>query len=346
MSVHFDKNTKTYLVRWRETNSETGESVNRSKRGFSTKKEARKFEESIADTRQYASFYQLKELYLDSLKGYASESTLKSKARIIEMYCESLLPMNVRDISNKEMVKYKNYVYSLDRSLSLKNRIIQIVRAVSKYGYEYYEFPNFAKILKPFPKTSDDVARSDIISPEDFQKIADNVTNEVYKRFYVFLYHTGMRRGEAMALLKADIKGKTADLNKSMRRPNEPFKPLKNVASRRTILLDDVAYESIRPLLSTDGEFVFGEYEALAPTSITRNFDAACKKAGLPHYRIHDLRHSFISNAILNGIDIVTVSRYVGHSDIEMTLNRYSHLLKDSERRMIEKLNDLYREKS
>ena len=88
---------------------------------------------------------------------------------------------------------------------------------------------------------------------------------------------------------------------------------------------------------------MFGEYEALSPTSISRNFDKACKNANLPHYRIHDLRHSFISNAILNGIDIVTVSRYVGHSDIEMTLNRYSHLLKDSEKRMIDKLNILYK---
>ena len=82
-------------------------------------------------------------------------------------------------------------------------------------------------------------------------------------------------------------------------------------------------------LLKTEGKYLFGGLEPLCPTSITISFDNAIKKAELPHYRIHDLRHSFISNAILNGIDIVTVSKYAGHSNVEMTLNRYSHLLKD-----------------
>ena len=145
-----------------------------------------------------------------------------------------------------------------------------------------------------------------------------------------------------MGLIKADIEADRVNINKSIRRPKEGFKPLKNAQSKRSILLDDIAYNSIKPLLKTEGEYLFGGLEPLCPTSITRNFDSAIKKAELPHYRIHDLRHSFISNAIINGIDIVTVSKNVGHSDVEMTLNRYSHLLKDSEKRMIDKMNIIY----
>ena len=343
MSVHLDKARKTYYVMWRETCD--GNIIQKKKRGFATKKEARAFEEDLQNVKDSCSFAQLKDRYFESLKGYASDETIASRKRIAEQYCKSLMPMNVRNIKNQDMMEYKNYVYSLDRSLSHKNRIIQIVKAISKFGYEYYEFPNFGKVLKSFPKTSDDVKEMKIISPDDFEKIRENCSNEVYKRFYTFLYHTGMRRGEAMALQKSDIDGKHADLNKSMRRPNGGFRPLKTVSSKRSIILDDIAYDSIKPLLDTDGDFVFGEYEALSPTTITRIFDKACAKAGLAHYRIHDLRHSFISNAILNGIDIVTVSRYVGHSDIEMTLNKYSHLLKDSEQRMVDKLNELYSKK-
>lgn len=145
-----------------------------------------------------------------------------------------------------------------------------------------------------------------------------------------------------MCLIKADIEGNRVNLNKSIRRPKEGFKPLKNAQSKRSILLDDIAYDSIKLLLKTEGEYLFDGLEPLCPTSITRNFDNAIKMAKLPHYRIRDLRHSFISNAILNGIDIVTVSKYVGHSNVEMTLNRYSHLLKDSEKRMIDKMNKIY----
>lgn len=49
------------------------------------------------------------------------------------------------------------------------------------------------------------------------------------------------------------------------------------------------------------------------------------KKAGLEHVRIHDLRHTYASNAIMNGIDIVVVGRLLGHSQIQTTM-RYAHL--------------------
>lgn len=343
MSIIFDKERKTYQVRWTETNLITGETIKRAKRGFATKKEARRFEDETTSINAYSSFSQLAKLYINSLKGYSNEETMQSKYSLLNKYCTSLLPLNVRTIKKEDMIEFKNYIYDTQRSLSLKNKIIRLVKAISKFGYEYYDYPNFAITLKAFPKTSSDVKEMNVISVDDFNLIAQNVSNEVYKRFYIFLYHTGMRRGEAMALLKSDIQGKYASLNKSIRRSKTSFKPLKNVSSKRTILLDDIAYDSIKPLLKTEGDFIFGEYEALSASSITRHFNNALDKAGLPHYRIHDLRHSFISNAILNGIDIVTVSKYVGHSDIERTLNTYSHLLKDSEKRMIEQLNTIYK---
>lgn len=343
MSIHFDSERKTYTVRWYEINSADGSKVKRAKRGFPTKKEARRFEDELNDLREFASFSQLSEMYLNSLKGYANEETINGKRSIISKYCSTLLPLNVRRITKQNMLDYKNEIYDVSISLSMKNKIIRIVKAISKFGAEIYEYPNFAINLKPFPKSSDDVKEMNVISIEDFEKAMEFVPNEVYKRFLIFLYHTGMRRGEALALQKSDIQGKYVSINKSIRRSKTSFKPLKNPQSKRTILIDDIAYETIKPLLETDGGFVFGEYEALSGTTLTRYFDKALKDANLPHYRIHDLRHSFVSNAILNGLDIVSVSKYVGHSDIERTLNTYSHLLKESEKNMVEKLNLIYK---
>ena len=341
MSVHFDKTNKTYTVRWREKDQITGESTQRAKRGFQTKKEARKFEEEVTDIREYASFSQLKDLYLDSLKGYANEDTRKRKRRILERYAEDLFPLNVRWIKKEQVLRWRNKIADLDRAVDTKNRIMEIVRAVSKFGAEYYDYPDFAKNLKSFPKNSDDIKEISILSPEDFDLAMENCDNEVYKRYYTFLYYTGCRRGEALALSASDIKGKTAILNKSIRNYNRGYTPLKNRYSKRSIILTDKAYNAIEPLLKLEGDFIFGGLEPIPVTNITRNFDKALKAAGLPHYRIHDLRLSFISNAILNGVDIVSISRYVGHANIEMTLNKYSHLLKDSEQRMINRLNEL-----
>lgn len=341
MSIQLDKKKKTYTVRWYEKNQITGELVRRARRGFQTKKEARSFEDEVMSIHEYASFSQVKDLYLDSLAGYANNDTIKRRKRILDNYAAELFPLNVRWIKKEEIIRWRNKIASLNRAVETKNRVMEIVKAVSRFGNEVFDYPDFAKSLKAFPKKSTDIRDIKVLSQDDFALVMENCDNEVYKRFYTFLYYTGCRRGEALALSASDIHGKTANLNKSIRNYKNGYTPLKTRYSKRTIILTDKAYETIEPLLSLEGDFIFGGLEPIPVTNITRNFDKALAAAQLPHYRIHDLRHSFISNAILNGIDIVSISRYVGHADIEMTLNRYSHLLKDSEQRMVDRLNEL-----
>lgn len=346
MSVNKEKNG-TYTVRWYETNSSTGEAIQRKKRGFATKREARAFEDKMNDLKVYASIAQLKDQYIASLQGYASAETMKDKRSMANRYLEPLYGFNVRDIKKTDIVAWRNQIAVLDRSTCLKNKILQLLKSISRFGSDIYGYPNFAGFLKPFPKTSDDVKTIMVISPEDFDKAMENINMEIYRRFYTFLYHTGMRRGEAQALQKNSVvwvNGKEyVKIEKSVDERSYELKTLKNPQSKRTILLDDVARETIEPLLATDGDFLFGGESSLRHTNITRHFNKGLDGAGLPHYRIHDLRHSFISNAILNGVDIVSVSKYVGHKNIERTLNTYSHLLKDSEARMIDQLNSLFK---
>ena len=340
MSVQYEKETGTWFVRWIEKDP-NGRKVHRKKRGFPTKKEARTFEEEMEDARSTASFAQLVGFYIESLKGYANDESRDSRRRLLEKYAADLFPKDVRKIKKAEIVRWRSAVVDLDLSVVTKNRILSAVKAVSRFGSDIYDFPDFAKGIKSLPKRSDDVKQATPISPEDFELILQNTKNEVYRRFFEFLYFTGCRRGEAMALLKADVGLKCVSLNKSIRRPKNGARALKTASSKRSIQLTDRAWEAILPLLDTAGEYVFGEYAPLSPSAITWHFERALDASGLPHYRIHDLRHSFVSNAISNGADIVTVSRYVGHSNIQQTLNTYSHLMKDSERKMIEKLNSL-----
>jgi site-specific recombinase XerD len=54
-------------------------------------------------------------------------------------------------------------------------------------------------------------------------------------------------------------------------------------------------------------------------------FKKACKKAGYPDYRFHDLRHDFCSKLVQAGVDIYTVKELAGHKDVTTT-QRYAHL--------------------
>ena len=57
--------------------------------------------------------------------------------------------------------------------------------------------------------------------------------------------------------------------------------------------------------------------------------------------KIHDLRHSHASLLISQGESIVMVAKRLGHSNIEQTLNTYSHLMPNEELKLISKLNSL-----
>lgn len=59
--------------------------------------------------------------------------------------------------------------------------------------------------------------------------------------------------------------------------------------------------------------------------------ERACRRAGIPHYHPHDLRHRFISRLVQQGVPITRVSELVGHASSTLTLGVYAHVLSDTE---------------
>ena len=90
-----------------------------------------------------------------------------------------------------------------------------------------------------------------------------------------------------------------------------------------------------------DTWFIFGGFKQLATTEIDRVKEKAIKDTGLPYIRVHDLRHSFATNMIEKGVNIVVVSRYLGHASIQMTVDRYTHPSIDAQNELIEVLNKM-----
>ncbi|MDR3344946.1 MAG: site-specific integrase [Oscillospiraceae bacterium] len=66
--------------------------------------------------------------------------------------------------------------------------------------------------------------------------------------------------------------------------------------------------------------------EIIDPDYITGRHTDLLKKAGLPHIRFHDLRHSCVGLMMANGVAIERIRDWVGHSDIRTTVNTYGHL--------------------
>lgn len=73
--------------------------------------------------------------------------------------------------------------------------------------------------------------------------------------------------------------------------------------------------------------------------TIRRSFDTALKKAGIEDFKFHDLRHTFASQLVRNGVDLFVVQKLLGHANPKMT-QRYAHLQQEQLRDAIRKIDN------
>jgi len=77
-------------------------------------------------------------------------------------------------------------------------------------------------------------------------------------------------------------------------------------------------------------------------TNVTKYFQRLLAQAGLPRLRFHDLRHSCASLLAAQGIPASDVARLLGHSDVRLTLNTYTHQFDEGRRRAAEAMESLF----
>lgn len=64
-------------------------------------------------------------------------------------------------------------------------------------------------------------------------------------------------------------------------------------------------------------------------TTLRKHFDFYCKKAGVPIIRLYDLRHTFATNLVAEGIPVPYVQEMLGHTSYNTTVKNYVHTRKD-----------------
>lgn len=156
---------------------------------------------------------------------------------------------------------------------------------------------------------------------------------------------TGMRRGEALGLRwsdvdldKAEIKVQralvTGDGGKMWSTP-------KTRAGWRTVSIDEDAVAVLRAHKARQNaeKLALGESyldddlvtaqedgQTVSPTRVTEQFGRLLRRAGLPHIRLHDLRHTYATLALEAGVNPRVVQEALGHSHVSVTLGIYSHV--------------------
>ena len=154
----------------------------------------------------------------------------------------------------------------------------------------------------------------------------------VYELYYIELA-TGLRRGELLGLKWEDI-----DLTAGVIRVRRQVSridgkiveaPLKTKNAYRTVTISPQAVEVLNAQKAkTNDEYVFPSPSGgpISPDSVNNMLKRVLKRAGIPRVRFHDLRHTFATLALQNGVDIKTVSGMLGHFSAGFTLDTYAHV--------------------
>lgn len=87
--------------------------------------------------------------------------------------------------------------------------------------------------------------------------------------------------------------------------------------------------------------YIFGRDIPITNYQIRNRKNSLCKKASLKQIRIHDFRHSLSSLLINNAANITIVTKYLGHTKIDETLNTYSHMFKSKLDDIVAMINNL-----
>ena len=317
------------------------------RRGFNTKKEALEFEREFLAQSQFSiemTFKSLYSLYHSDIESRIKKTTMETKEYIVNT---KLLPffekMKVKDIKPIHIRKWQTDLLKMEYSKTYLKTIYNQLTAIFNYAIRFHNLDkNPCHIAGSIGKK--DADEMQILSLQEFNKMIDCVTDKENKFFYVILFWTGMRKGELLALTYEDVdfENKTIMINKNFQivKKERLITDPKTPRGRRVIAVNDIVLNCIKELWSTSykpnkTDKIF----YLSKDSLKRQLDTACKKAGVPRIRVHDLRHSHASYLLSNGVNIVILSRRLGHEKVQTTLNIYCHICPSSEDRLNDVLN-------
>lgn len=175
-----------------------------------------------------------------------------------------------------------------------------------KWGYTEKNPVKEVKMLKEKEK----IIR--VLSYENEKKLIENAGAHI-KPILILALNTGMRIGEILNLTWDRMDMAYGIITVDDTKGGEV----------RSIPINSSLIEVLRTL-EKHGKYVFSKENGDRYGSIKTAFNAAKRRAGITNLRIHDLRHTFASRLVLNGVDLVTVKELLGHKDISTTM-RYSH---------------------
>jgi integrase len=304
------------------------------------------------------------EEWLEFIKNRVGEVTLRdyeAKARIYII--PEIGKIRLDKLKNKQITA----LYNKMTADGLSSRTVRYAHVVLKsslkqaviWGEIFYN-PADGAIL---PKKKE-VVKPKVFSAEQAMKFLSEAKYSRWYAFFSLMLASGMRPSEALALKWSDVDfdHERITINKTLNRPpggGWKLEETKTDKSRRTIPIPPAVMADLKEHKSDQREEIIGakpgEYTnhgfvfaavngepADGRHILHRHFKPLLKKAELPDMRLYDLRHTCATLLFQAGENPKKVSERLGHADIVLTLNTYTHMLPDMQQSCVDKLNPIF----
>ncbi|MDO5015258.1 MAG: tyrosine-type recombinase/integrase [Clostridia bacterium] len=353
------KNTEKWMFNeYIGTDPITEKQVVLTRRGFNTKKQAEaalreikyKFDKGklkYTTSITYGEAYKMwLPLYKETVKGSSFARTKRDfELHILPVFenlpLSNITPAVCQRFANEIAPKFVRY-------RELYRKALRVYDYAYKVGFVQIENP-FNRVIMPNKKQSK--AKVIFLEKKELNLLLETFKKEKNYKWYAFfrlLAYTGIRRGEALALMWSDIdfKKKTISINKtiSIDSDNCPcITSTKTSSSNRVIDVDietlDILKDYARnnKILSIKG-FVFPDRNGnfLSLSRPLHNLRKITDKYNFKKVTVHSFRHTHCSLLFDAGWDIKSVQERLGHSEIETTMDIYAHVTKEKKKKNME----------
>lgn len=339
-----------------------GKRIQKYMSGFKTKKEAReKYYELLLQKDDYLiaekegiSFKEyVKSIFLPWYKTQVKKQTYENRVSIIETHFSYFYKHMVDDIEPIHVQKWQ-----LKLCKKLKPSYVRAVQGMFSMAMDRAVVlglaeENPSKIIGNVKKQK---IKIEFWTKSEFELVLSGIDTTDYYQYFLYmtlwlLFMTGMRIGEATALLWEDLDFETEilSINKNLiykSQDNYRFGETKTKASNRQIVLDKDTltllsrWKHMQNTVLPRAKFILS-YNG-HPTqkyTVSHAIKRYAKLAGVHPIRTHDLRHSHASLLIELGENALVIRDRLGHEDIETTLGTYGHLYPNTNYEVASKLN-------
>ena len=293
--------------------------------------------------------------WLDEYKAYTvRESTLQGYRRMVDNYIKPHLgDKKLGSVTTADLQKLYNWLrengrinehYAKGDALS-----DSVVRGIHMLLHQAMDAAVQQRLVAKNPTNGtvipkNNYAPKQILTESQLTAFLEMVKQDpVWSDFFYTELTTGLRRGEICGLRWQDFNEKTGRLQ--IRRSvttkeggGVAVGQTKTKTGIRTIQLPPSTVELLKARKKKSfSDWIFPNPTVpeipMSPATAYRRMKTLLRYAGLPSIRFHDLRHTFATHALTSGVDAKTLSGILGHTNASFTLDTYTHVTTDMQKK-------------